>query len=1296
MKKVINKIIIFLLAISAINVYATSNNQEIPERGYGYVDLRDENTLNGKDEKNNDSNTPKINLKKGLKNVLTSNIQLPSKYDSRDVNGVSYVTSAKRQFGETCWAYSLTSVIESKLLKDGLENDASTLDLSERMMDYATSDPLSTIDIEKNPYFGKYSFNALNDGGNEERYESALVNGIFPIAENKWNYIREYMGKVKPEDIYDLSKSQYQVNEMIILNDNNSDGNFDEETNKIIKQYLMDNGSIGMSVGTHYSVFYYHPEEPEQLLNNGSYHNRLFYKDANAKIKRMDHMVAIIGWDDTYTHSVCITDDGLLEDSEFSNNSYICRNGTLKELHGAWIVKNSDDDISSYNYVAYETFNSNYFVITDISRKNWDNVYSINNDDIYENKADTYTFKKKNNQEKIQSIKFLFSNYFASRVEIDGFDVYLDIFDGNGERLLTTIQKTYAGLYTIPVTDNNIISGDRFSIRIQPKNMDKYIGINYMSVFTSNNDDNIVLDIDDTKVVNSFNYQSLLDEYDSLVVLNGTSRNVNSNITYVIKNSNDVDVTNQFNIIRNYAVGNYVNTIIRFKKNVPLGKYTGYAYINDKLYSTFKIDIDFYMEKISGDGSIDNPYIISNSTQLDMIRLNKYSFYKLGNDIDLTYDTHNKNGLFYNNGLGWEPISYSSCTNYNRFYCYSGFMGGLDGNNYKIKGLFINRPEEDAVGLFRNTYNDNYSALHFRNIVLENVDITGKDYVGALVGYAYGVTYERTLLFENISVSGKVTGKDNVGGIIGYFDGGTDQNNYLLDGTSCTSRHCLNSLFNSADVSGDNHIGGIIGLLSTQDSDGRSNIDAYNWQNNGTISAINEASGLIGNALIQKNNKITLTNAINTGIANGSQTSGIVYNSECKDNTSCSLILNNVYYTNDLGYNANNIITANNVKKYSITDLTNDNIYNSFNDFTTYFKKETIDGIKRIPFLKNAKITYTNVSDITLDNEIVNIYDYLTGSKNINYEIQNNSIAVIDEKGNITPKASGNTTISVISNYDGFTKDVPLVVLNVSNVNISFNANGGVGSMNSITGNLGDKIVIPVNTFTNNNLYFKQWNTKADGTGLSYKSGDSFTLKGNTVLYAIWSENNITNINANDVQPSTYIIGNYMFTRDVTSDYDGVLTTQKIMLAARHLTSNNEKDMIIYYKKANGNWIDALSGSSISVPNSFEIEVTNLDKIINSNVPQMSLENYSSNNVAASTYIIGNYMFTRNINSNYNGVLTTQRIMLASKTLTGGKEQDMVIYYKKANGSWINALTGLSLSVPSTFKIGNIDLSVIN
>ena len=86
--------------------------------------------------------------------------------------------------------------------------------------------------------------------------------------------------------------------------------------------------------------------------------------------------------------------------------------------------------------------------------------------------------------------------------------------------------------------------------------------------------------------------------------------------------------------------------------------------------------------------------------------------------------------------------------------------------------------------------------------------------------------------------------------------------------------------------------------------------------------------------------------------------------------------------------------------------------------------------------------------------------------------------------------------------YAQWSKNAP------AQVKVSYNANGGTGTMESITGDVGSKIVIEQNGFARSGYTFTGWNTQADGKGTAYKPGDSFTLTDkDTVLYAQWSKN---------------------------------------------------------------------------------------------------------------------------------------------------------------------------------------------
>ena len=75
------------------------------------------------------------------------------------------------------------------------------------------------------------------------------------------------------------------------------------------------------------------------------------------------------------------------------------------------------------------------------------------------------------------------------------------------------------------------------------------------------------------------------------------------------------------------------------------------------------------------------------------------------------------------------------------------------------------------------------------------------------------------------------------------------------------------------------------------------------------------------------------------------------------------------------------------------------------------------------------------------------------------------------------------------------------------------------------------------------------------------------------------------------------------------------------------------------------------------------------------------------------TYVIGKYMYTRDANqeNNYDGILRTQTIMLASQTLDGDLD-DMIIYQKNVLGQWKNGMTGEDIEVPRYFEIENRNL----
>ena len=77
------------------------------------------------------------------------------------------------------------------------------------------------------------------------------------------------------------------------------------------------------------------------------------------------------------------------------------------------------------------------------------------------------------------------------------------------------------------------------------------------------------------------------------------------------------------------------------------------------------------------------------------------------------------------------------------------------------------------------------------------------------------------------------------------------------------------------------------------------------------------------------------------------------------------------------------------------------------------------------------------------------------------------------------------------------------------NNTISFNANGGTGSMSALTVTYDKSYTLPANAFTRVGYTFLKWNTNSAGTGTVYTNKQSGTWKGtsNITLYAQWSAN---------------------------------------------------------------------------------------------------------------------------------------------------------------------------------------------
>lgn len=75
---------------------------------------------------------------------------------------------------------------------------------------------------------------------------------------------------------------------------------------------------------------------------------------------------------------------------------------------------------------------------------------------------------------------------------------------------------------------------------------------------------------------------------------------------------------------------------------------------------------------------------------------------------------------------------------------------------------------------------------------------------------------------------------------------------------------------------------------------------------------------------------------------------------------------------------------------------------------------------------------------------------------------------------------------------------------------ITFDANGGTGSMDAISCTYGENCTLPSNTYTKVGYTFKEWNNKSDGTGTFYKNNGTINITSLTIVGSAASSNMLT------------------------------------------------------------------------------------------------------------------------------------------------------------------------------------------
>ncbi len=233
-----------------------------------------------------------------------------------------------------------------------------------------------------------------------------------------------------------------------------------------------------------------------------------------------------------------------------------------------------------------------------------------------------------------------------------------------------------------------------------------------------------------------------------------------------------------------------------------------------------------------GDGSVENPYVISDSFQLEYMRDNinsgkmtKNSFV-LANDIDL-------------GGMEWTPIGYySDSTLYNR--CFSG---NFNGNGYKIYNFKITKATTKYIGLFGFVYNGSIENLKVSDF---DISVNSNDYiyVGALVGRCISSGYKNNVSINNCHakdgfINSTSTSSSYAGGLLGYFMASGNADAYLSNSTASVPVYSKTNATANDSAFGA-YAGGLCGYLAS-DSGMKMTIQNCNATEN--VSAFSENAG---------------------------------------------------------------------------------------------------------------------------------------------------------------------------------------------------------------------------------------------------------------------------------------------------------------------------------------------------------------------------------------------------------------------------------------------------------------------
>ena len=274
-------------------------------------------------------------------------------------------------------------------------------------------------------------------------------------------------------------------------------------------------------------------------------------------------------------------------------------------------------------------------------------------------------------------------------------------------------------------------------------------------------------------------------------------------------------------------------------------------YYNPVTYTT----ANPYTAKITGTSTawmlINDVGVAAGGTRgLQAVATNLAGNYALGSNVDAS------GTATWNSRAGFTPIGNSN----------TAFTGTFDGLGHTVSNLTINAPNTDKVGLFGQTG----TGTVIQNVGLAGSNVTGKAFVGSLVGYNYAS-------INNSYAMGSVTGTDNTaGGLVGS-NNGTITNSYATGSVSAiaygrpvtpaftggltgVNSGSISNSYSTSSVNGWYYLGGLVGY----NPEGGTISNSYAT---GSVRQITDSGAYIGG--LTGVNSGSISNSYTTGLVNG-------------------------------------------------------------------------------------------------------------------------------------------------------------------------------------------------------------------------------------------------------------------------------------------------------------------------------------------------------------------------------------------------------------------------------------------